>query len=106
MIARGEKTIETRRWKTNYRGDLLIASCKRPLIAGMPCGYALCIADLYDCRSMQKVNETRACCEIYAGAYAWFLKDIRQLMPFTVRGQLGLYEVDDLDIRSSIITNK
>jgi hypothetical protein len=39
MIISGEKTIETRTWSTDFRGDLLIVSSKTPAIA--PAGYAL-----------------------------------------------------------------
>ena len=94
MIANGQKTIETRRWATSYRGDLLICSTKKPLYPGLCCGYALCVVTIYDCRPMRKMNETRACCELYDGAYSWFLKDLRRIMPFQVRGQQGFYEVE------------
>jgi len=99
MIASGEKTIETRRWATSYRGKLLICSTKKPLLAGLCCGYALCVVTLWDCLPMRKDHEEAACCELYDGAYAWFLKDVRQLLPFTVRGMQRFYEVDDCHIQ-------
>jgi hypothetical protein len=93
MIASGQKTIETRTWPTDYRGDLLICSSKRPAIA--PAGYALAIAELYDCHSMTKADEAAACCELYDGAWAWMLRKIKPIsVRFPVRGQLGLFEVD------------
>lgn len=91
MIRTGEKTIETRTWSTEFRGDLLIASSKRPNIH--PAGYALAIARLVDCRPMRKEDEAAACCEIYPGAFAWVLDDLRPITPFPVRGQLGLFDV-------------
>ena len=90
MIVSGEKTIETRRWSTKYRGPLLIVSSKAPNIP--PAGCAVALATLIDCRPMTRADEAKACCSIYPGAYAWVLRDIRPLRPFPVRGQLGLYD--------------
>lgn len=95
MIARLVKTIETRRWSTNHRGDLLIIASKSPKIEGLPNGQALCVATLVDCRPMTKADETAAQCELYHGAFAWVLDEIRPVKPFAVKGQLGLYDVPD-----------
>ncbi len=92
MIARGEKTIETRLWYTSYRGPLLIVSSKKPAIA--PAGSALAVATLVSCRQMTRDDEEAACCEWYEGAYAWVLCNIRRIRLFPVQGQQGLYEVD------------
>jgi hypothetical protein len=62
MIVSGVKTIETRVWKTKYRGNILIVSSRFPEIA--LAGYALAIVDLIDCRKMIKSDEVKACCEI------------------------------------------
>lgn len=94
MIASGEKTIETRKWCTNYRGTLLIVSSKTPRIE--PAGYAIATAKLIDCRLMTKKDEEDACCDWYPGAYAWVLINIKKIKPFPVKGQLGIYEVDYL----------
>ena len=91
LIAAGDKTIETRRWATEYRGDLLIVSTKAPKIE--PAGYALAIVRVIDCRPMTEPDEPEACCAWYPDAYAWVLDDIRRIEPFPVKGQLGIYEV-------------
>jgi hypothetical protein len=91
MIASGEKTIETRTWATDYRGDLLIVSSRKPPIE--PAGYALAVGRVVDCRKMTKVDEAAARCPVYPGAYAWILAGIRRIRPFPVRGQLGIFEV-------------
>ena len=93
-IAQGRKTIEIRRWPTKHRGPLLICSSKRPQIDGLPTGKALCIVNVVDCRPMTKADETAAMCELYPGAYAWLLADIKRIEPFAVKGSLGLYEVE------------
>ncbi|MEK7168734.1 MAG: ASCH domain-containing protein [Patescibacteria group bacterium] len=41
LVASGKKTIETRKWSTKYRGDLVICSSQNPKIK--PYGKALCI---------------------------------------------------------------
>src|SRR6266851_4536576 len=91
MIAAGEKTIETRKWPTDYRGPLLIVSSKSPGIP--PAGYAVALATLVDCRPMTSADEHLAQCRLYRGAYSWILSDVRRLKPFSVRGQLGIYDV-------------
>ena len=39
---------------------------------------------------MTKSDEVKARCAIYAGAFAWVLRDVRALKPFPVKGQLGI----------------
>lgn len=91
MIASGEKTIETRRWYTDYRGPLLIVSSKTPPLE--PAGFALAEAKLVECRPMTHKDEEAACCELYPNAFAWVLTNIRRIEPFQVRGQLRIFEV-------------
>jgi predicted transcriptional regulator len=92
LIASGKKTIETRLWTTDYRGDILIVSSRSPRIE--PAGYALAIAQLIECRPMSKEDEMAAYCERYENAFAWVFKRIRRIQPFPVKGQLGIYEVE------------
>lgn len=92
LVARGKKTIETRKWSTNYRGDLIICSSQKPKIE--PWGKALCIVELYDVRPMTKKDEKEACVKIYKGAYAWMLRNVRQINPpVPVKGSLGIYNL-------------
>jgi hypothetical protein len=92
MIARGEKTIETRTWATDYRGDLLIVSSRKPPIE--PAGHAVAIATVVDCRPMRREDEAAARCPVYPGAYSWVLTNIRRVKPFPVRGQLGIFQIE------------
>ena len=93
LVANGKKTIETRKWKTNYRGDLVICSSKKPGIH--PAGYALCIAELYHIEPMKKSQEKKACIKVYPGAYSWFLRNLHPINPpIPVKGKLGIFEVD------------
>jgi len=93
MIAEGEKTIETRTWSTNYRGEILIVSARDPDIP--PAGCAVAVATLADCRRMSVLDEPAACCRKYPDAYAWVLENVRRIKkPFPVQGQLRLFEAD------------
>lgn len=124
LIANGRKTIETRKWATNYRGPLLICSSKsadrNPQAnmhwiaqesAGLRVarfhlldrGVAVCLVDLmgctrtYDC-SVLELDELakKACCEVTPFMWCWHLENVRRLKaPLpTVKGQLGLYKVE------------
>lgn len=92
LILEGKKTIETRIWRTNYRGSILLCASKEP--KSKISGKAFAIADLVHCHNMKKEDEEFACCEIYPNAVSWFLKNIRKIEPFEIKGKLGLFEVD------------
>ena len=55
LILNGHKTIETRTWKTTYRGKLLLCASKKPKSSLSGMGFA--IADLIDIRLMTKEDE-------------------------------------------------
>lgn len=92
MIARGEKTVEVRSWRTPYRGRLLIVASRRPAMG--PAGCALAVADLVDCRPMVPSDEGAACGPVAPHSFAWILREVRPINPFPVRGRLGLYFVN------------
>ena len=92
MVMKGEKTIETRVWQTEYRGKLLICASAAP--KSEVSGNAIAIADLVDCRPMTKADEIQACCDVYPRARSWILHNVRAIKPFKVKGKLGLFEVD------------
>ncbi len=92
MIRDGKKTIETRTWKTNYKGNLLICASKYPKTEFS--GKAIAIAELYNCRKMEKGDERDACCKIYEKAYSLCLRNIRPIPPFHVKGKLSLFNTE------------
>lgn len=115
FIAEGYKTIETRIWSTEYRGDILICASKTPdnnmmkelngmfspfkdLNIAYPFGQAICIAEIYDCKPMKKDDEPEAMCEVYGSgrwkAKSFFLRNIRKIKPFPVKGELGIFEIN------------
>ena len=92
MIARGEKTIETRLWMTKHRGQIAIASSAAPNIC--PAGCVVAIAEIVDCRRMTRSDEAAAGCRIYPGAWAWVLANVERIEPRPVKGQLRIYQID------------
>ena len=90
LISNGHKIIETRTWKTTYRGKLLLCASRKPKssLSGMA------FADLVDIRLMTKEDEKKACCKIYDRAHSWFLENVTPIKPFPVKGQLGLFDMD------------
>ena len=112
LIMNGTKKIETRSWKTKYRGEIYIhaslskAKITKPevyeLIKDMnfKCGYIICKCNLVDCIYMTdeyikeiKNNEIEYLCGHYeVGRYAWVLKITEVLKePIHAKGQLGLW---------------
>lgn len=92
LIARGEKTIETRGKATRHRGPLLIVSCRSPNVWATGC--AIAVVDLVDCRPMTRADEGAALCGRWTGAKAWVLENPRRVEPVPVTGRLGVYDVD------------
>jgi len=101
LIAEGKKTIETRSWPTDYRGELLIVSSRIPPIA--PAGCAVAVVDLVDCRLMTADDETAACCKVYRGAWAWMLTNVRRVKPWPIRGQLRIFDVELPELQQALV---
>jgi len=113
FIYYGFKTIETRTWKTDYRGDLLICcsmqfdikafgpdikSEDRPMCYYK--GFAICVAELWSVGVMHSSDVAAACCKIYPGAYAWRLRNIRRIEAVLLKGKLRLFDIPaDIEIK-------
>lgn len=123
LIKNKKKHIETRSWKTNYRGEIYIhASLTKignsidgrieliHLISNdeMNYGNIICKCQLVDCIEMTEeyINKIKneepqefICGQYSSGRYAWILKNIEPLIkPIPARGQLGIwnYELDKI----------
>jgi hypothetical protein len=96
LIAAGIKTLEIRQWPTEHRGPLLIVSSRRPVIEGHRHGQALCVVNILGCRKMTRDDPPFACIrEFYPDYYSWLLGDVKLIEPFSVMGQLRLFDVPD-----------
>lgn len=113
LIRNRIKRIETRSWKTNYRGSMLIhaSSTRVPkewrentelmeLAGELHPGEILCRCRLVDCVEMTedfikevKLNHDEYISGFYeVGRYAWILEDVEPIEPIKAKGRLGIWE--------------
>ena len=111
------KIYETRSWKTNYRGEILIHASGNSLakeylinpfvadlIGGMKFNYGniICKCELVDCIYMDEVfiNNIKKNTKEYnlglyeLGRYAWILKNVQPIVPISAKGKLNLWNYD------------
>lgn len=117
LVALGIKKIETRSWKTNYRGEIYIHASltkdfikdkrrENDLLSLLPDnydfkqGYIICKAHLKDCIYMDeefinniKEDKNEYLCGHYEiGRYAWVLEDVELLdKEIPAKGKLGIW---------------
>ena len=124
LISLGLKTIETRGWRTNYRGPLAIHAGRSfdheywgaatsdgwipyhhsdqvPELTVR--GVFLCVVDVVEVRPMVESDEEPACCSCPPpGAetrYAWVLGNVRRCDPaIPAVGHQGLWDTDLIDV--------
>lgn len=116
LIKENIKNIETRSWKTNYRGEIYIHASKTSskitdkklleLTKNLKPsnGNIIAKATLVDCKYMDKefINEIKQnkteylCGDYKEGRYAWILKDIKKIKPIKAKGKLNIwnYEIE------------
>jgi len=103
LIKKKLKYIETRSWKTNYRGEIYIHSglSKLYCLEELSYGYIICKAKLVDCIYMDEdfINKERKrnytnfiAGEYKVGRYAWVLTDIEEIKPIKAKGKLGIWK--------------
>lgn len=119
LIKEGIKEIETRSWKTNYRGKIYIhASLKKVskkderinnLVSlledkDFKYGHIIAEAELVDCiymdeQFLKEIKENKQeyiCGEYSLGRYAWKLSNIKVLdKPIPAKGNLGIWNYND-----------
>lgn len=112
LICNNVKKIETRSWKTNYRGELYIHASKsndskwndtdiaKLLNQSINNGKILCKCKLVDCICMtqefidnlKESNPTEyKYGEYRIGRYAWILDEIEQIEPIEAKGNLNIW---------------
>lgn len=117
LITRGMKKIETRSWKTNYRGEIFIHASGTKLakeyltndfilnlIKNMDMNYGniICRCNLVDCIYMDekfleyvKQNPMEYNLGEYKlGRYAWIIKDIEPIYPIKIKGKLNIWNYE------------
>lgn len=111
------KHIETRSWKTNYRGEIYIHASKgidNDYLKkdeldkyvnkdDFKCGYIIAKANLVDCIYMDdeflnKIKKDKLeylCGDYRLGRYAWVLEDIKPISPIPAKGHLGIWNYNE-----------
>ena len=119
LIKNGIKQVETRSWKTNYRGKLYIHASSTKIskddrnnaalmslvdLNELNYGNIICFCELVDCVEMTeafiaeiKKNENEYLSGLYeVGRYAWILKNVEILeQPIKAKGHLGIWNYDE-----------
>lgn len=118
LIANGDKLIETRSWKTNYRGEIFIhASGKKlakeylineyvvSLINNLPMNFGniICKANLVDCVYIDdeflkkiKLNIKEYNLGLYEkGRYGWVFEDVEPIYPIPAKGKLNIWNFEE-----------
>lgn len=106
--------IETRTWKTNYRGLVLICASKTGYnwnqvqrVSGgqffsiitlgsrlnVNMGHAIALARLADCRPMTKEDEEKCFVQYFPDLYCHVYEDVRPIIPFPWKGKQGWTEL-------------
>jgi hypothetical protein len=119
LIANEIKHIETRSWKTNYRGEIYIhASLTSNSLQGrdelkelvktidVKPSYILCKATLKDCilmdekfiKDIKKNHQEYICGRYEIGRYAWVLTNVKKIKPIKAKGKLGIWNYDNEDL--------
>lgn len=115
LICEGQKVIETRSWKTSYRGELYIHASMKKINAcdehtkelltlipntDMNYGHIIGKCKLVDCvymdedflEKIKKDKKEYLCGEYAVGRYAWILEDVLPLdTPIPAKGHLGIW---------------
>lgn len=117
LIANGDKCIETRSWKTNYRGELFIHASGKSvdkkyledsyiskIIDGLKMNYGniICKVNLVDCIYMDekfiekiKQNNKEYQLGVYEiGRYAWIIDNIELIYSIKAKGKLNIWKYD------------
>lgn len=116
LICEKKKLIETRSWKTNYRGELYIHASTTKVSTidledkelmslvdnkNMNFGNIICKCNLVDCIYMtqefvenMKINNHQEyiCGEYSVGRYAWILDNIEPIKPIKAKGKLNIWD--------------
>ena len=119
LICLGKKKIETRSWKTNYRGELYIHASltkirkewkdNKELMnlldnSSLNYGNIICKCNLVDCvymdnefiNKIKKDNQEYICGIYELGRYAWILENVEILAAsIKVKGHLGIWNYEE-----------
>ena len=109
LIARGEKTVELRSWRTHHRGPLLVhagltrrADALRAIdlrTLDMPRGCLLCVVDLLDCVPATREHFRLGWApDSEPAGFAWVVRRLYSVERKAWQGKQGFMEAPDAQI--------
>lgn len=131
LIVLGAKTHETRTWKTQHRGPLLIHAGRRfldaarditalepfhtplreagyPMASDLPLGAIVGMVELIDCKDVEEIRDglsqtERDFGDFRNGRWAWILgSPVKFSQPVIYQGKQGIFDIDDRLLESII----
>lgn len=131
LVACGAKAVETRGWRTSYRGALLVHAAKamergaialcfdepfRSALAAagvtrpgdLPFGAIVAVCTLAECLPVERVlfglsDRERAFGDYRPGRFAWRLENVWAIEPVPWRGAQGLFDVPGDAVEAAIV---
>ncbi|MBU2612446.1 MAG: ASCH domain-containing protein [Nanoarchaeota archaeon] len=105
LIVSGKKTIELRKWRTNFRGKFLVHASKIPDKKAMkkfgfdklPLGMIVGESELvevkkYNNESEHKKDKNKHLADSSWGKYGFILKNSKRVKPIPMKGKLNFWE--------------
>jgi hypothetical protein len=111
--------IETRKWPTKYRGEVLICASQKgytftelinmtthfqsiqigfmfpPAECHLPTGVAIAVGTLVDCRRMTEADEAKTFVKYNAELWCHVYENVRPIIPIPFKGRQGWGKVTD-----------
>ncbi|PJE81808.1 ACP synthase [Candidatus Pacearchaeota archaeon CG10_big_fil_rev_8_21_14_0_10_32_42] len=105
LVVSGKKTIELRKWKTNFRGQFFVHASKIPDEKSMkklgfqnlPTGVIVGTAKLIDVKEYKNESEyqkdrNKHLANSSWGKYGFILKNFKRIKPIPAKGKLNFWE--------------
>ena len=112
LIVSGKKTIELRKWNTNFRGEFLIHASKVPDkkamqrfgFTNLPTGGIVGKSVLTEVKHYQNsqsfwLDKDKHLASLEWGTYGFVLQDAARLPYIAAKGKLGFWELDEERIK-------
>ncbi len=110
LILQGRKSIELRKWNTNFRGKFLIHSSKKSDLSSMkkfgfkilPCGFIVGSAEIIGVKKYDNKNEFKKDRNLHLagssfesfGRYGFILKNPKRINPISAKGKLNFWDFE------------
>ena len=106
LILQGRKTIETRKWRTHFRGEFYIhaakqidkKACEKFGISNPSTGALVGKAEIVDVKEYKNEKEfdndrKKTCATSRFVKFGYLLKNVKRIKPKPYKGQLNFFEV-------------